>query len=71
MVRALVPGDAPKIQVKLALPEDCDEFSAHPLCQKGEEDVYRLGNQRFGLATIVPPSFGAFTLCTYHSDEHH
>ena len=32
VVRALVPGETPKIQVKLALPEDCDEFLVHPLC---------------------------------------
>lgn len=30
-VKALVPGDQPKVQVKLALPEDYDQFSVHPM----------------------------------------
>ena len=31
--------------------------------------VYKVGNQKFGVATIVPPSFGAFTLMKYVSHE--
>ena len=31
-VKALIPGDSPKVQVKLALPEDFDNFSLNPLC---------------------------------------
>jgi hypothetical protein len=59
-VKALIPGDSPKIQVKMALPEDYDDFCIHPLCLRpnNEDDddlVYRMGNQRFGVATIVPP----------------
>ena len=30
-VKAMVPGDKPKVQVKLALPDDYDQFSVHPL----------------------------------------
>jgi hypothetical protein len=49
IVKALVPGDTPKVQVKLALPEDFDDFCIHPLCirskQEEEDDlVYRMGN---------------------------
>ena len=31
-VRALIPGDNPKVQVKLALPEDYDEFTINSKC---------------------------------------
>ena len=49
IVKALIPGDSPKVQVKLALPEDFDDFCIHPLCIRSkteEEDdlVYRMGN---------------------------
>ena len=30
-VKAMVPGDHPKVQVKLALPDDYDQFSVHPM----------------------------------------
>jgi hypothetical protein len=80
-VRALIPGDHPKIQVKLALPEDFDDFTLHPLCMRpknkesqDEEDddiLYRMGNQKFGVATIVPPVSNSkpFTLMSYLSRE--
>jgi len=31
-VKATIPGDFPKVQVKLALPEEFDDFRIHPLC---------------------------------------
>jgi len=74
-IRAMLPGDTPKVQVKVALPEDYDEFCVHNMCirpqnQSDDEDmVYRLGNQRFGMATIIPPTSGAFTLMKYTSHE--
>ena len=30
-VKALLPGDKAKVQVKLQLPEDFDSFNVHPL----------------------------------------
>lgn len=32
--RAFIPGDSPKVQVKLELPEDYMEFSVHPMSLK-------------------------------------
>ena len=34
-----------------------------------DETVYRMGNQKFGVATIIPPSTGRFTLMQYVSHE--
>lgn len=73
IVKALVPGDSPKVQVKLALPEDFDDFCIHSLCirPKNEEEddlVYRMGNQKFGVATIIPPQL-PFSLMQYVSRE--
>lgn len=72
-VKAQLPGETPKVQVKLALPEDFDDFQVHNLCtktsSKDDELIYRLGNQRFGVATIVPPATGCFSLMKYVSRE--
>ena len=48
-VKAQLPDETPKVQVKLALPEDFDDFKVHNLCSKTSENdddqlIYRLGN---------------------------
>lgn len=71
-VKAQLPGDTPKVQVKLALPDDFVSFRVNSHCLKpaeGDQAVYRLGNQRFGTATVVPPPAQSFNMIKYTSRE--
>lgn len=71
-VKAQLPGDTPKVQVKLALPDDFVSFRLNAHCLKpapGEQPVYRMGNQRFGTATIIPPPGQSFNILKYTSRE--
>ena len=38
-VKALFPGNAPKVQIKLALPEEYDDFRVHPMTVRAENVV--------------------------------
>lgn len=35
----MVPGDHPKVQVKLALPDDYDQFSVHPMTLRATKET--------------------------------
>ena len=45
-IKAKLPGDHPRIQVKLSLPEEYEDVSFHPLCisTTEEDSIYRMGN---------------------------
>lgn len=59
----------------MGLPDEYQNVRLHPLCIKPSKSddkddvIYRMGNQKYAMATMMPPSVGNFIIMSYVSKE--